>query len=237
MKAVLAVIAGFVISLAIFVSGAVVAGTMLTAKPVRDPVSAQDQTALWTAEPRTVREGAESQLERLPARAVPADAGSETPARSSSAQDAGTEPSLDTNALDMTTTASIDQDAASAAMDETTNPQGRNGEAHVAWCMDRYRSYDAGTNSYRPYSGGRRACVSPYSDGIATAPVAGEEIDFREESAFDKEAGPADYRAAEADGVFMSADHVDYCFSRYRSYDPRDNSYQPYDGGPRRQCR
>ncbi|RWC08980.1 MAG: BA14K family protein [Mesorhizobium sp.] len=42
--------------------------------------------------------------------------------------------------------------------------------------------------------------------------------------------------AAQASGRPVSGDHVDYCFSRYRSYDPRDNSYQPFDGGPRRQC-
>ena len=34
-----------------------------------------------------------------------------------------------------------------------------------------------------------------------------------------------------------SSDHVAYCFSRYRSYRPEDNTYQPYGGGPRRQCR
>ncbi|RWD61187.1 BA14K family protein [Mesorhizobium sp.] len=42
--------------------------------------------------------------------------------------------------------------------------------------------------------------------------------------------------AAQASGRQVSADHVDYCFSRYRSYDPSDNTYQPFDGGPRRQC-
>ncbi|CDX40897.1 conserved exported hypothetical protein [Mesorhizobium sp. SOD10] len=42
--------------------------------------------------------------------------------------------------------------------------------------------------------------------------------------------------AARQQGRAVSADHVDYCFSRYRSYDPRDNTYQPFDGGPRRQC-
>jgi hypothetical protein len=27
-----------------------------------------------------------------------------------------------------------------------------------------------------------------------------------------------------------------WCSERYRSYDPSDNSYQPFGGGPRRQC-
>ncbi|TGV78178.1 BA14K family protein, partial [Mesorhizobium sp. M00.F.Ca.ET.158.01.1.1] len=42
--------------------------------------------------------------------------------------------------------------------------------------------------------------------------------------------------AASAATTGLSADHVDSCFSRYRSYRPEDNSYQPYSGGPRRQC-
>ena len=42
--------------------------------------------------------------------------------------------------------------------------------------------------------------------------------------------------AAQASGRLVSGDHVDDCFSRYRSYDPQDNTYQPFDGGPRRQC-
>ncbi|MER9869926.1 BA14K family protein [Mesorhizobium sp. M0136] len=29
---------------------------------------------------------------------------------------------------------------------------------------------------------------------------------------------------------------MQYCFSRYRSYRPADNTYQPYSGGPRSQC-
>jgi hypothetical protein len=45
-----------------------------------------------------------------------------------------------------------------------------------------------------------------------------------------------DAEAAQASGRAVSGDHVDYCFSRYRSYDPQDNTYQPFDGGPRRQC-
>ena len=35
--------------------------------------------------------------------------------------------------------------------------------AHVAWCSDRWRSYRASDNSYQPYTGPRRTCVSPYS--------------------------------------------------------------------------
>lgn len=39
----------------------------------------------------------------------------------------------------------------------------RGGDAHVSWCYNRYRSYDVDSNTYAPYSGGRRACNSPYN--------------------------------------------------------------------------
>jgi hypothetical protein len=34
--------------------------------------------------------------------------------------------------------------------------------AHVAWCFDRYRSYDVYSNSFQPNYGPRRQCRSPY---------------------------------------------------------------------------
>jgi hypothetical protein len=34
--------------------------------------------------------------------------------------------------------------------------------AHYQWCDQRYRSYRAVDNSFQPYHGPRRACVSPY---------------------------------------------------------------------------
>ena len=34
--------------------------------------------------------------------------------------------------------------------------------SHVRWCQGRYRSYDAYTNTFQPYNGPRRICVSPY---------------------------------------------------------------------------
>ncbi len=34
--------------------------------------------------------------------------------------------------------------------------------AHYQWCGQRYRSYRPGDNSFQPYHGPRRVCVSPY---------------------------------------------------------------------------
>jgi len=36
------------------------------------------------------------------------------------------------------------------------------GNAHVQWCYDHYRSYRASDNTYQPYVGPRKACISPY---------------------------------------------------------------------------
>lgn len=34
--------------------------------------------------------------------------------------------------------------------------------AHLRWCYNRYRSYRAWDNTFQPYYGPRRRCVSPY---------------------------------------------------------------------------
>nr|WP_246727764.1 BA14K family protein [Chelativorans sp. Marseille-P2723] len=35
-------------------------------------------------------------------------------------------------------------------------------DAHVQWCLSRYRSYDVRTDTFQPYNGPRRYCISPY---------------------------------------------------------------------------
>lgn len=35
-------------------------------------------------------------------------------------------------------------------------------DAHVEWCLQRYRSYRLEDNSYQPYGGPRRQCISPF---------------------------------------------------------------------------
>lgn len=47
----------------------------------------------------------------------------------------------------------------------TTRPFYRSVEVtplHVGWCTSRYRSYRAWDNSFQPYNGPRRNCISPY---------------------------------------------------------------------------
>lgn len=40
-------------------------------------------------------------------------------------------------------------------------PQG-NANAHVNWCFSRYRSYRTVDNTFQPYHGPRKQCISPY---------------------------------------------------------------------------
>lgn len=35
-------------------------------------------------------------------------------------------------------------------------------DAHVRWCMGRYRSYNPADNSFQPYNAPRQPCISPY---------------------------------------------------------------------------
>ncbi len=37
----------------------------------------------------------------------------------------------------------------------------RGSNSHTSWCYSRYRSYRASDNTYQPYGGPRRQCVSP----------------------------------------------------------------------------
>jgi BA14K-like protein len=36
------------------------------------------------------------------------------------------------------------------------------GDRHTNWCHNRYRSYRAYDNTFQPYNGRRRECISPY---------------------------------------------------------------------------
>ncbi|MBP2446228.1 BA14K family protein [Rhizobium leguminosarum] len=81
---------------------------------------------------------------------------------------------------------------------------------HLARCAQRYRSFDPATNTYRSYSGEIRACSSSYLQ-------------------------PTVAETDEGAAANVNAKAAAWCASRYRSYRPEDNTYQPWDG-PRRMC-
>ncbi|TIV09180.1 MAG: BA14K family protein [Mesorhizobium sp.] len=216
MKVVSAVLGGFLLTLAVFASGLAFAVWILSAEPVRQAAPTSSVAELWPREPRKV-DTASQRLERLPAREVP-----EIPVdRTSKPGDAAASAPIVTGAIQP---AADEQHAVPAA--------------HVEWCASRYRSYRPSDDHYTSYSGEQRRCVSPYLDAGAAKRVALRP----DESASYVEATDTwsidgnDVSADETGGAWLPPDHVQYCFNRYRSYRPEDNTYQPYSGGPRRQC-
>ena len=200
MKYLLAALSGFVLTLGVFVGGAAFAVAYLTAEEVPVHTPGMDSTIVLstvTKEVNATQQGSNHVK------------GQPSP-----------KPSLEEQV------AETDSTTPSVADLQVSDPVTLSDE-HVNWCANRYRSYRREDNSYTPYSGGSRECVSPFSgDKLIKGPaVTAEEAIYIEASAGGFSAG------------LMSPQHVESCYSRFRSYRPEDNSYQPYGGGPRRQCR
>lgn len=239
MKTIAALIAGLLLSLTTFVAGLALALTFLNVGEPEHRLDARNTAALWSTEPVAVDKKSQS-FERVPARVVPK---AEKVAAINNiggmgAKGVKTAQREEVAMVDPVTTGAIEETAAKPAAATWRST------AHADWCSRRYRSYNAQDNSYRPYGGGRRPCKSPYSsvntadapveasgktEAVTAArdqPVVDPEPDAVEQVAYEETASP-----------YIDADHVQACFDRYRSYRPEDNTYQPFDGGPRRQCR
>jgi hypothetical protein len=239
MKPFLAMAGGFVVSFAMFVIGLAFATSLLTAEPGGRPGPSQDVTDLWTAQPRTVDATAQN-LQRIPAVQIPPDpnpSAEEQPA----AQDAVASKDNGSAPVDTITTGSV-RVAAGDDWVVRPAPPNRLSVAHAEWCASRYRSYRPEDNSYTSYNGRRRTCLSPYFEDLAAGdepmPPARSDDGRYAEAVDDQSPLPLQYASDDVlDGANVDPEHTRYCFSRYRSYWPEDNSYQPYGGGPRRQCR
>ncbi len=212
MKAILGLVGGFVLTLMVFGSGLAFAAWLLTAKPVHQAKPTASVAELWTRDARPVDKAAQA-LERMPAMqpAEPDVASSDIPA------------------FDMPAVNAVPDPTVTAAVADSGEKRAEPPNSHVRWCANHFRSYHADDNSYTSYGGQQRPCVSPYFDASDTQPSADDlpVADTQPE-------GDVSYVAA--GDAAAGSDHADYCFSRYRSYRPEDNSYQPYSGGPRRQC-
>ncbi|TIS45950.1 BA14K family protein [Mesorhizobium sp.] len=276
MKALLGIVGGFVLTLAVFASGLAFATWLLAAKPVRQATPAIGVSELWTKDAQPV-DPAKQGLERIPAQqaagaptradeTAKADTGAQTTALATppAAPSRQLQPLPDVSKLDASSMGQSDADAAAQPSERAPDQQAQLPAAHLEWCANRYRSYRPEENSYRSYSGELRPCISPYFDPGSTASTEARRNDQAgvadQSETYDDQAemegyattrdgyattygGPPEEIApgeqASRDrllGPQMSGDHIDYCFSRYRSYNPQDNTYQPYDGGPRRQC-
>jgi hypothetical protein len=265
-KALLGIVGGFVLTLAVFASGLAFATWLLVAKPVRQATPAIGVSELWTRDARPVdpqRQG----LQRIPAKqAAGASAGSDAKPDTGTQAAVLTKPAQAASSPQLKPLPDVPQPAADADAAQQAQPPQQQAQlpaAHLEWCANRYRSYRPDENSYRSYSGELRPCISPYYDpdgGDRTAstdtrrdgrPVAGQGEISDDQAEMEGYAastdgyattygGPPEEISPEEQnwgrGRQASADHVDDCFSRYRSYRPQDNTYQPFDGGPRRQC-
>lgn len=217
MKPLLAAIAGFSVSAGVFVSGAAVATYLIMAEPVQTLDASQDVADLQSQKPGTADAATRG------VRQVSMDGDKDNPEPESEAKETpvgSSESSVSpVEEIDMISTSST------GAPDDPANEQSSESQqtlpaAHVEWCSDRYRSYRRETNSYTAYSGETRTCTSPHTTAETAVSDDSEER-----------------RSARNEGILLSPEHVRACSSRYRSYRPEDNSYQPYGGGPRRQCR
>ncbi|TGQ50053.1 BA14K family protein [Mesorhizobium sp. M1C.F.Ca.ET.193.01.1.1] len=276
MKALLGIVGGFVLTLAVFASGLAFAVWLLAAKPVRQATPAIGVSELWTKDAQPV-DPAKQELERIPAQQA---AGAPAKADETAKADSGTQTALATPQPatprqlqplpglpqpgqpmpDANVAQPSEQAAQNAPAEQAQLPA-----AHLEWCANRYRSYRPNENSYRSYSGELRPCVSPYFDPGSTASTEARQNGQAEDQAGTSDQAEVTDDQAETEGYAttrdgyattyggppeeitpeqeqawsgrqLSGDHIDYCFSRYRSYNPQDNTYQPYDGGPRRQC-
>ena len=163
--------------------------------------------SLWTVHPVKVDHSAQ-QFERLP----PLNVGPHDVRPAQAASDDGSEMQAIDMADDSLERNAVDHTVVTGAVEVSTDGDG---QAAMEWCRHRYRSYRAADNSYQPYNGPRRQCQPPFvprTDASDGAPLAEE-------------------AAAHGDDL-----HGQWCATRYRSYDARDNTYRSYGGG-RRTCR
>lgn len=248
MKVVLAILGGLSLSVVTFVGGLVAATAFFTAG--EDKKKLTDAPDLWTNHPVRV-DVAKNDFERLPARtlrpqqaaAINAHALPDTDREVSVA--VSEEDALGDEVIpgvDETVTGSISPDQA-PPVEVAKEPQ--LSEAHLEWCSSRYRSYRPRDNSYTPYSGGRKQCNSPFSgpsassdgaSGDKVSPPPLQEDSFPEEPTVEDSPEIEQATAESRPSSYGTWEHAQSCFARYRSYRPEDNSYQPYGGGPRRQC-
>jgi BA14K-like protein len=240
MKSLLVLLGSLGFSLMTFIGGLVVATVLFNVSDDSRPLGDRDVANLWTNQPVRV-DPRENGFERLPAVTAP-DAPAQ-PATVASAGGSAIETASAAFASEIPEKALSVMPTGAVAPDETIDEQSDLqiiNEAHLDWCSNRYRSYRPRDNSYTPFSGGRRECVSPFttsSDDLSEQTAASIEALSPLPERSDSYTEETSSEIIEASlGSELSPEHVEACFTRYRSYSPQDNSYQPYGGGPRQPC-
>ncbi|HEV7436473.1 MAG TPA: BA14K family protein [Pseudorhizobium sp.] len=205
MKSFLSLILGVAMAVALFVGG-VAASSWMMQDPEPHHFAHLDERPLWTNKPVAV-DPQEQNFERLAAAPVP-------PVFQAMAVELSVQEKERLTATVSTDDNDPGVDMTATGAIEPESSMEFAGTQHAQWCSDRYRSYRAEDNSYQPYEGPRKQCESPYL--------------LREETI----ASNSQIHQPQTDG---DSAHITWCFERYRSYRPADNTYQPYHG-PRRAC-
>ena len=154
MKPVLELLTASALSLGLVIGGVVVASAALSPEEEQPhKFTGLDIRDLWTSTPVQLDRSAQN-LERLPPRypSTVVMTGTAEPVRQTASDTAIDDPSTRASQTDLGSTASI-SDEGSSVVSEALAPQ------QLAWCSERYRSYDPSDNSYQPFGGGpRRQC-------------------------------------------------------------------------------
>ena len=162
-----------------------------------------DITSLWTSRPVSIDRSKQS-FERLPALVVQQ---SETARTNPGPQRIVTSASLASRRY-----------AQPHGMDQSEiigeAPSVAPETAVAAWCAVRYRSYRTSDNTYQPYGGARRQCEPPFA-------AAGRNTTTSD---------VAQYSSSVAETSYAGDGHTQWCFARYRSYNPDNNTYRAFSG-------
>ncbi len=161
-----------------------------------------DISSLWTSRPIPV-DRTKQTFERLPALVVQQRDASEP------------RPALDGMATTIIPS-SMPADRRDGGDDNELDASGANATYQMevaAWCSERYKSYRGADNTYQPYNGARRKCEPPFKASLHNTVTA----DMAQHVS---NAGNGD----------SEDDHIQWCFARYRSYNPDDNTYMAYSG-------
>ncbi len=232
-----------------------VAGVALIAYAIREPerhhFAHMDTPDLWTSRPVAI-DPARQSYERIAA--IPALASLPPSHGDPQTAVAQTEEADSAKSLpELASAGPVSGDMSMAASAEVaTSQQDALDPAHAEWCYDRYRSYRMEDNSYQPFGGvERQQCQSPWSpmaeDAVGSVDpetdiASGEASEMPTEQAGlvsddirNPASGTMQQHTAAVSAVPVGA-HEEWCHGRYRSYRVDDNSYQPFDGGPRRAC-
>ena len=164
-----------------------------------------DITSLWTSHPVSVNRSTQN-FERLPALVVELPNSAELNPGVANIVTSASQPSMRVVRPNLT------DDGETASVGLTSNYQSDTEVA--AWCAERYRSYRSSDNTYQPYRGARRQCEPPFTEsvnGTETADVVQQASDFGEIR------NPGE-------------SHAQWCFGRYRSYNPDNNTYRAFSG-------